>query len=1478
MGQYNSKIAEVANAYKELYGGTDEFIENLKAQMYLESSNGTSQLASENMNYGGLTQVEPNGEENKQPDGTNYYRKFNSPVEYAVALHDDYFAHYPEIMETTNPYQYASVLKQNGYYGDNLDTYANNLASIRGTTAGTLEGMSGGTPTAMGAIAQMEENFAPLLLEDDGVEHGAVRNSFWGDFKDSFLNEFNNNGSVALLRSAFADKRGVEEGWKPNKGDLDALQKYFEGDIETQHFVLNNARNQDHMMQLILQKQQDIARQKRVDNAGYGLKSVGGLLGMALDPLNLVPILGQEAVVAKLATRLGSKTIANIGLHKATQMAELGITNGLINMGDQYLAEKYGGYKADYTSAFLFGAGMGAGARYLNDIRGEHDLIVGEGKTPNMDKTEQMFNAGGTRAIMEGADLAVPPVPTPKRDLSDIMEKVGAKNEEELARYLKANKGTKIYDEAHKAFNVEGKLTGAEFHAKLDDIVKGVHEEIPHATVLKDNGVLINGIPNSPNSVVSKAFTNPEIFEGTPKDAPIPTTNYEKTTEYTPVSHLADEELIPLDIIKEKPNVKPIEVEQIQKKDDEFKLGESGVSSPEEVLAETQSRYAKNYSIAKATQKLETGGILGNNFGRMVNSPSKTMRRIANKLFMDPRERGLNIGTPTEIAKKIHLQEYNIPLGKIESRFKEFFFEDPTKHFRDFQQAQFEYGATVSKAFHEKYRDGKDISHYSKAVQNAVADLKAFRDMDLDKLYKAGIIDTKDFAGASELWRRADVSKVNLAREKFISEEMFEKALTKYYTKALEYNMLPEGTDIDRTIYGLVQRDLKAGEAVMLDEDLSTRGTKNLGYYKERIPVNTSLRIPMSEFEGVVDKAKNDLFSFDVDLRDTDIINHAHYVANRSSANIALKQSAGINDIGKFFRNANERIIKEHEKAVELGYMTSKQTEEELMDFHKFTHSLTGARMFVDAIPNKDPNVGQRVQQLVMDASYAMNSMNFGASALAEHVGAIAQVGARALTHFVPYLHDFIHDLKYSKYVTAEQLKDFQRQKIGTYMTDIIMFDPRVRDRDLLASTASGLHMEALGATNDGIGLAGKLTSILSQVQGITNHSIKSITADIVPDMMAWSNGEFKSIFRKNLFSERSFKNAGIDDIEEFRKEFQKYIGSLDKGDPTALTNAMNAWESANPVAYMKFRAFLDIKAQEAILQPTLGSANIRGTKGILPILMQFKNFSRMAINSHLMRGMENWQREQTIQTLATALSGGMLWAIRMRATAETQYGDNTKAKQKFLDKTLTTENMLLAGITRSSILSGSSFGLDAYNIIAGRGVNTRTTVDRTEWNDGAGFIQNADERLDQFPVYSSMKRMFNGATTGLEILSQLEEDQLVHKDQARTLQKLYPLDRYLPIQLVMAGFADMADMEKSYKSQKKQAHETVNSINDITENEGRTIENLLKTSPKKKQELIDGINKNSKDLLKGRDAKDLDDSELVKLYKTRRKQNVKDE
>ncbi|SPF56660.1 glycoside hydrolase family 73 protein [Candidatus Desulfosporosinus infrequens] len=95
------------------------------SQWQHESDHFTSQLAVENHNLGGLTQIDPN--DSPQPDGNYYYINFASDEEYAV-----YFGRYLRyfldsgIDQASTLTEYIIALKNSpsgAYFGDSLENY-----------------------------------------------------------------------------------------------------------------------------------------------------------------------------------------------------------------------------------------------------------------------------------------------------------------------------------------------------------------------------------------------------------------------------------------------------------------------------------------------------------------------------------------------------------------------------------------------------------------------------------------------------------------------------------------------------------------------------------------------------------------------------------------------------------------------------------------------------------------------------------------------------------------------------------------------------------------------------------------------------------------------------------------------------------------------------------------------------------------------------------------------------------------------------------------------------------------------------------------------------------------------------------------------------------------------------------------------------------------------------------------------------------
>lgn len=94
-----------------------------------ETGNFSSDLSGQYHNLGGLTQPEPN--DIPQPDGANYYMKFDSYEDYADYF-GKYLTYYKEdgIYEVETLADYITCLKHGGYFGDSLENYLTSCQSI----------------------------------------------------------------------------------------------------------------------------------------------------------------------------------------------------------------------------------------------------------------------------------------------------------------------------------------------------------------------------------------------------------------------------------------------------------------------------------------------------------------------------------------------------------------------------------------------------------------------------------------------------------------------------------------------------------------------------------------------------------------------------------------------------------------------------------------------------------------------------------------------------------------------------------------------------------------------------------------------------------------------------------------------------------------------------------------------------------------------------------------------------------------------------------------------------------------------------------------------------------------------------------------------------------------------------------------------------------------------------------------------------
>ena len=1307
---------EFINASSRLarrHGLSDDIAKLIASQWSFETGDSLDTPAP--FNYGGVSTDENTGYARPSDEG-GYYRAYSNIDEFA----EDYYkrtigAYGVDLNQYNTPDSWVRLLKDNGYFAsDDVDGYTGgvkrflyeyNGAVPELTNADVLTGDFAGSPDFETTMASL---YQPLPHYTSSVKQPSN-----ASFLDGFISAFNENGSIAFLRNAMLNiemmkTQGYDRDFQASEHQKELVSKAFQGRQEIIDSILNNATSEEHLYRLMEMRRADLDLQEKVANSPIGVSTLGTVAGMLADPINFIPLVGQEAILGKALVRIGGKALAKIGTSRLAQAVEMGVTNGTLNVLDQEVAEKYGGYRANATEAFLLGAGAGAGLTVIRRLGSEY------AKGKHMRAFEEDQKAIAERSLMLATDVPMNPnnlIPKVKADLGTLKEFTKTKTDNELAKYMVSNKNSKAYKAMFKEVKKDlPQLNSKDFFNKMRGLAttdKSYAEAITKANI-------IGGIPHSKDSVITHLANNAPEF-----------------TDFT-------------------------------------------VDDPRKILKETQGDLPE--PLQRLGQLIERNGYTGDRFGQLVNSPSKVVREFAKTYLTDPRQRNLKKEASVELYKDVVQAEFDVHRGHLMDNYKDFVSNNPKSRWLDMQGLATEFNNLVTQASLDYGKFKKDISHYPKPIQEAVKNIEAFRKVENDTLKQAHIIKerAKDMG---EIWRRTDPNKLNLLRIKFDTENDLKEFLKNYVLQAMDKEHLPKDLKPLEVAENWAKWHLNTEEAI-----LSEKGDKFMSYYKGRVPMDTSLRVPLPD---------GTLFSYDTHLRDTDILKHMRYVSNRSAGAIALRLGAGIDDIGHGLKSVYDRAEAELDNLVEKGAVSRKNADNQLKDIRLVMHRLSGAIIHEDDV--KPEGAIDKIKDILLTNSYAQNGMNFGTAQIGESIGAVSVAGARALTHFIPSLNKWLHDLTNAKYVTAEQLQHFKDQKLGYDLAEHIWLNPELHSVESLQAEQQGALMKALGVVKDGVDFGAKITSTLNQLTHMTNLSRNGIKGDIITDMIKWSRGDFNSFLRKNLFSERHLAEVGIKDVKAFQSDVYKYLGSL--GDSkNALTASMQKWKNEDLHGYLRMLSFLETTANRAILKPTLGNGSSATDSLLASLFLQFKNFSRMALNGHVMRALSNWEREDSMMMLSSALSAGVIWAMRVRLNAETQY-KNEKAKERYLKKTLTAENMLRAGFFRNSIGSGISYFNDIYEAVSGTGT-IRTSVQRNE--DTGNPITNA---VMQTPAIASSIKTLAGLRSIGEVALSLNTDSFMSRGQSQAIERLFPLDRYVGLQAILAGLNDLVDFDKETDS-----------------------------------------------------------------------------
>ena len=1258
-----------------------------------------------------------------------------------------------------------------------------------------------------------------MKAEDEAAERTRLANEGFGEkLSDSFLNMWLNNGSIALARLSFFHKErtGLLDGeWRPTAGDVDAVMQALPDAYEAQSFVLREARTQQELNELIQMKQEDLAREHRVDARDYGLHSVGGLAGVVLDPLNFVGF-GEATMLAK-----------GMGLLKKASI--MGAQGVLANTLDQELAGQYGGYRTNMPLAGALGFVGGAGVSVLASMfkRGvlKHSPTVDKLKesfeadvkarvkwdTPYVEKHHDvdksllelkvqrglkretisgysgngLLDATVRRGLQRGrrftgdASLQVP-----EPDLSTPFVK-GVPNEQvELANTVAMPKNKHFsYDPITREIRV--KSNEATYSDLRNYIENGKFEEVfnkySKSGRLGRSGISLNLLSElHPNSKQFSDFAN--YFR-----------NVTGKNNYS--NHLIRNIMRSSLQFKEQTSImnRHLNSKLSDPNSIESLIG-AQIVSPKVAFGDDTAQLHSGI-VDKVERWLRKSRFTGDLYGRMLYSDNSVCRSIT-KLLKDPAQN-------TEV--------FEIPVEDLIMQSKRVYD-------RYLVQMQDAYGSFVNRAGHNaplagsRMREefGRRVQQFLEHPNNGEVDpdvlraasaYKALRKTQLDDLVDNGVVDASHIANAGGAHRRVSKLKRGDFLTKFASEEEARKFLYKYGKAAM--NAKHKGIMLERYIReadvensaDLTIRDKSFNEWLdekirdwaygIIDQGESEPMFKTGGklvetpsFFKAKLPMDTDFTVKMNGED----------WSFDSGLRDTDVLSVVDNVNTRTSSIVGFARS-GVTNPQDHLSDIMERAKLESDAIVRRNPEKKAEAEEDLRQLGEVLSRLGGA--YHNDFSNAESfTLADRLTSLLTDLSYFRNGINMGISALTEHLGLIGNTNMyRVLTRLVPPLDDYVGSLRKAPAMADAQIKDFVNTKMNLDLMTCMTYDPKMQAKRTGVGL-SGLSEQMLRTAEDMSFALSKLTQRVSGIAAVTRTSIQTSYISTLGDLASWANGTYSSFLRHNLFSERRLKLCGIHNVDDFKGFVKRMYQGLDPNDEQALTKRLADLEKSEPANYARLLKLLDEESRRNILQPSIGATNVfwKGSP-TRRILYQFKDFSRLSLSGHLFRMYHSGEREDIMRFLATGSSGLAVYALRMHCVAYMYYPNDTKKREEFLDRSLSEENCGKMFITRSSVFASLGLADDIITPITG-GMTGRTSSQQSYLSgmrNGVGGV--IGDAINQAPAVDTLANTV-GAVGG-SIQDLIEYEQLSNESYQKLINML-PVHRYVPIMAFLAQINDL--------------------------------------------------------------------------------------
>lgn len=1378
---------EIANGISQRL--RDVYGENLSpsliyAQLSHETGGFTSELATKHHNYGGVTQVTPNGL--AQPDGGNYYMDFASDDDF-VNYMAGYLYKYKEdgLFNASDIRSYANALKHGGYFGDDVENYVAGMQNAIGTASfgEFIEGAYEATHPVAPIVEQEEPEEATFM---DKLQDSVYDSVVWGAFR------------TAATKKDLPD----EPDFKLTQEDIDRVQKEL-GDYTATLWVCQNANSPAQLSRLIQMKKEDLERRKRIEESDIGLSTAGTVLGAFLDPINYLPMLGA-------AGKLGS----------VARYARLASGAAIGNLVERGVAQSMSGYRQDYPMAALMGAIGGAGIPMALDL-------MGKGFSKATKAVGEQIYGEATNAVIDAEKLAKGErLSTESSNIKDFVNALTKAHDKQFVKSIKdAGVGGQIRPK-HNVYVVskeDARKIVEERGWDFDDNAKGFFDDETGITVLiKEN---LNGSEDIRKTLLHergahglKYVLSPNDYAKVLADLKFRVNNNPSPAIERAVKRAggnADVEEVLGYLAEEMKPSNPL-LRNIHKamnkglnalgvkgrlSDDDFidiltkgakhyadgqkgyrvladgscvykgiHYSKKNLFNPENITMAARFENAGKGVRDTIENVLKRSALYATPYSVCSTSQSKTLKNLASKLVASPYMERLENGIPAEVFKdNMRFRAEHMVNAFLEVR------NEALVRLQKFSAgAKYDYNEAVIRAYNAKNAGNTAATvgkNFPPEVMKGVAELEKLREY-----LKELITDPSKYIGegygllphdwynySDEFFRWFDEGKhaqllasYNF-NEKALADDLYKYCLkfgkkdvirkqimdekTREWRKACDKakgqgKPLPEAPELTE---GEFQQEFekRAKECAMgwtnmgasqLDKTANFNMTKigSLDCLKYRFPLDTS---------GEMQLSNGNMFSFDNNLRSYDIDAFLPALVNRLTGEVSLttvfpkdtktifaNPLGFVEQVDNNLQGMRAVIDAELEDKVKHRQITKDQKATDLKAFDFMCDKIRS--MPVAENPHSLLDAAART---LNSYAYARNSGNMVANQMGEIGGTLAYAGYHALFDMLPSLGKLVTEARMGR-GSVEMLEDARLETFGDEGYRYIFGNAgdsssRVY-RDILGET------RAANALDKVAGFANFTSNAMSKItlfQKLTETMIQSAQKQTMIDLAKWVNGKEFPAYR-NPFSQKKMEAVGLNyanSISDFRAALKPYI-VLDKAGNLVDFN-VKALRQNDPDLYMKYYLLMENQVKRCITLPSIGSTNmLKESSPFWRVFFMFKDFTMRATHTQSLRAAYNREMDDA---LATAFSMATnLAVVAGLAYARSKFVFNKKSEyqhDKYMKEYLKPQSLAYIAFMRSSMFgSPLSYGNDLAEALDITPVpSIRTTTNRYKRQKGTDEI-----------------------------------------------------------------------------------------------------------------------------------------------------------